>query len=290
MKRNFSESATVVAHRAEGVAVYADWGDGRPEDAMYRPDQDFQGAPAGAASGRRAGAFINGLPVLRGAAAALFACVSIGFAGAAPAAADPGAAPAANGPTDPVADAGPPPPPVDDGHVASTPPVTAKFPDGWTLTVSAHDETERPVPSLTDQAGTREYIVGGVFNGSVHAPAGAGTPQGTFEVGYQTACQVDTQPPANLTFGIGPNMASDLSLFGASIVTTVPVDKADFKGTDPWVMVSGFSIKIDGGVSALSQLETGCIGKSFIRSYATLTASTGTSNVSQSYYGTIKAS
>jgi hypothetical protein len=68
------------------------------------------------------------------------------------------------------------------------------------------------------------------------------------------------------------------------------VDKADFKGTDPWVMVSGFSIKIDGGVSALSQLETGCIGKSFIRSYATLTASTGTSNVSQSYYGTIKAS
>ena len=352
MKRNFSESATVVAHRAEGVAVYADWGRGRPEDAiegvaqdhliaqtldrcvgrslrqqakgravlltsvgtdsefddqcavvrelredrqprqraLCPPEQRSQGAPAGAASGRRAGAFINGLPVLRGAAAALFACMSIGFAGAAPAAADPGAAPAANGPTDPVADAGPPPPPVDDGHVASTPPVTAKFPDGWTLTVSAHDETERPVPSLTDQAGTREYIVGGVFNGSVHAPAGAGTPQGTFEVGYQTACQVDTQPPAHLTFGIGPDMASDLSLFGASVVTTVPVDKAVFKGTDPWVMVSGFSIKIDGGVNGHTHLEDACVGQSFIRSYATLTASTDTSNVSQSYYGTIKAS
>jgi MspA len=370
MKRNFSESATAVAHRADGMAaslsdrgvplrrdvhgqpVYADWGGGRPEDAIEGisqnhliaktldrcvgrslrqqakgravlltsvgtgpefddrcavvrelredrqprkrafcfPEQGSQGAPAGAASGPRAGAFTNGLPVLGGAAAALFACMSIGFAGAAPVAADPGAAPAANGPTDPVADAGPPPPPVDDGHVASTPPVTTKFPNGWTLTVSAHDETERPVPSLTDEAGTREYIVGGVFNGSVHAPAGAGTPRGTFEVGYQTACQTDTQPPAHLTFGIGPDMASDLSLFGASVITTVPVAKKEFNGTDPWVMVSGFSIKIDGGVNGHTHLEDACVGQSFIRSYATLTASTDTSNVSQSYYGTIKAS
>jgi hypothetical protein len=46
------------------------------------------------------------------------------------------------------------------------PPVTTKSPDGWTLTVSAHDETEMPVPSLTNEAATREYNVGGVFNGS----------------------------------------------------------------------------------------------------------------------------
>ena len=98
-------------------------------------------------------------------------------------------------------------------------------------------------------------------------------------MGYQTACQVDTQPPAHLTFGIGPDMASDLSLFGASVVTTVPVDKADFNGTDPWVMVSGFSIKIDGGVNGHTHLEDACVGQSFIRSYATLTASTDTSNV-----------
>jgi len=269
MKRNFSESATVDAHRADGIAA----------------------RPPGPASRRDAGVFTKGFPVLHGTAATFFVCMSIGFAGVAPAVADPGAVPVANGPTDPVADAGPPPPPpVDDGHVASTPPVTTKFPDGWTLTVSAHDETEMPVPSLTDEAGTSEYIVGGVFNGSVHAPTGAGAPRGTFEVGYQTACQVDTQPPAHLTFGIGPDMASDLSLFGASVVTTVPVDKADFNGTDPWVMVSGFSIKIDGGVNGHTHLEDACVGQSFIRSYATLTASTDTSNVTVSYYGTIKAS
>ena len=153
MKPNFSESATVVAHRADGMAaslsdravplrrdvhgqpVYADWGGGRPQDAIEgipqdhliaqtldrcvgrslrqqakgravlltsvgtgpefddqcavvqelredrqprqrafcSPEQGSQGAPAGAASGRRAGAFTKGLPVLRGAAAALFA-------------------------------------------------------------------------------------------------------------------------------------------------------------------------------------------------------------------------
>jgi hypothetical protein len=214
--------------------------------------------------------------------------MSIGFAGAASVAADPGAAPAANGPTDPVADAGPPPPPVDDGRVESTPPVTTRSPDGWTLTVSAHDETERPVPSLTNEAATREYIVGGVFNGSVHAPAGAGTPRGTFEVGYQIACGADTAPPAILSGNIGVVPAAGLAYLAPGVVTIVPVDKKEFKGGDPWVMISGFSIKIDGGVNAMSQLETGCIGKSFIRSYATLSASTDTSNVSQSYYGTAK--
>ena len=367
MKPNFSESANVVAHRADGVTacppdrsvpprrdvhgqpVHADWGRGHPQDgiegvppdhliaqtldrcvgrslrqqakgsavllasvgtgpefddqcavvqelredrqprqrAFCWPEQGSQGAPARAASGRRAGAFTKGLPVLRGAAAALFACMSIGFAGAAPVAADPGVVPAADGPTDPVADAGPPPP-VDDGRVASTPPVTTKSPDGWALTVSAHDETEMPAPSLTNEAATREYIVGGTFNGSVHAPAGAGTPRGTFEVGYQIACGADTAPPGILSGNVGVVPGAGLAYLAPGTVTIVPVVKKQFKGGDPWVMISGFSIKIDGGINAMTQLETDCVGKSFIRSYATLTASTDTSNVSQSYYGTAK--
>ena len=369
MKRNFSESATVVAHRADGMAaslsdravplrrdvhgqpVYADWGGGRPEDAIEgvaqdhliaktldrcigrslrqqakgravllasvgtgpefddrcavvrelredrqprqrafcSPEQGSQGAPAGAASGRRAAAFTRGLPVLRGAAAALFACVSIGFAGAAPVAADPGVAPAADGPTESVADAGAPPP-VDDGRVASTAPVTTKSPDGWALTVSAHDETERPVPSLTNEAATREYIVGGTFNGSVHAPAGAGLPQGTFEVGYQIACaaNLDTAPPAMLSGNIGVDPGAAQGNLAPGTVTNVPVAKKQFKGSDPWVMISEFSINIDGGVHTLTEQEDACLGQAFIRSYATLTASTDVSNVSQSYYGTTK--
>jgi hypothetical protein len=204
------------------------------------------------------------------------ACVMMGCS-AVPAAADPGATPTANGPTNPVADAGPPPPPVE-GQVESTPPVTAKSPDGWTLTVSAHDETELPVPSITNEAATREYIVGGTFNGSLHAPAGAGAPKGTFEVGYQIACGADlsTTPGIAVSGNIGllPGIGLTVNV-KPGIVNIVPVTKKQFNGGDPWVMISGFSLKIDG-----------CIGKSFLRSYATLTRSTDTSDVIQSYYGT----
>lgn len=56
-----------------------------------------------------------------------------------PASADP--APAAPDSAQPVvAEAAAPP--VDDGRVESGPPVTTKSPDGWTLTISAKDETQ----------------------------------------------------------------------------------------------------------------------------------------------------
>lgn len=44
------------------------------------------------------------------------------------------------------------------------------------------------------------------------------------------------------------------------LVNIVPVYEIEFTGTDPWVMVSNFHVSIDG-----------CVGRSFIRSYATLT-------------------
>lgn len=104
---------------------------------------------------------------------ALATCALLGCsaAPAAPAAADPGPQAidqeSANSPTpdgaaaaDPGAPQNQPAPPVDDARVESSPPANTKSPDGWTLTVSAHDETEMPVPSLTNEAATREYIVG----------------------------------------------------------------------------------------------------------------------------------
>jgi hypothetical protein len=220
--------------------------------------------------------------VLLGAAGALFACMSIGFASAAPAVADSGAVPvAADGSSNPLGDVGPPPPPADNGQVESTPLVTTTSPDGWQLTVSAKDETELPVASLTNETATREYIVGGVFNGSLHAPAAAGTAHGTLEVGYQIACAKDisSTPGYNVggTIGVLSSIGISVSL-KPGIVNIVPVSKKEFKGSDPWVMISGFSIKIDG-----------CIGQSFIRSYATLTRSTDTSDIILSYYGTTKA-
>jgi hypothetical protein len=219
----------------------------------------------------------------------LATCVVLGCS-AAPAAADPSSQPdsAPDSPASveatPASDGGAPPPPedqsgppVDDGRVESSPPANAKSPDGWTLTVSAHDETELPVPSLTNEAATREYIVGGVFTGAVHAPAGAGPPQGTFEVGYQIACGGDlsTTPGIAVSGSIGllPSAGVTVNL-KPGVVNIIPVTKKAFKGGDPWVMISGYSLKIDG-----------CIGKSFLRSYATLTRSTDTSDVILSYYG-----
>ena len=61
------------------------------------------------------------------------------------------------------------------------------------------------------------------------------------------------------------------------IVNIVPVTKKEFEGADPWVMITGFHIKIDG-----------CVGQSFIRSYAILTRSTDESDAILAYYGVTK--
>jgi hypothetical protein len=56
------------------------------------------------------------------------------------------------------------------------------------------------------------------------------------------------------------------------------VDKKEFKSAEPWVQISSFHVKIDG-----------CVGQSFIRSYATLTRQTDASDVVPSYVGVTKA-
>ena len=61
-------------------------------------------------------------------------------------------------------------------------------------------------------------------------------------------------------------------------VVVVPVVRKEFKGANPWIMIRDFHIKIDG-----------CVGRSFIRSYSTLTRITDESDVVLSYVGTTKA-
>ena len=61
------------------------------------------------------------------------------------------------------------------------------------------------------------------------------------------------------------------------IINVVPVTKKDFEGAEPWVQITGFRIKIDG-----------CVGESFIRSYAFLTRSTDVSDAILGYYGVTK--
>ena len=87
--------------------------------------------------------------------------------------------------------------------------------------------------------------------------------------GLPTAVLPAISTPVNgvITVGLKPGL-----------VIVVPVDRKEFKGPDPWVMISNFHVKIDG-----------CVGQSFIRSYATLTRQTDQSDVVLSYVGTTKA-
>ena len=225
---------------------------------------------------------------------ATFAAVSALVLGAAPpAAADdtPGvpALPVADpGPPPPVADVVPPPP--DNGVVPSAEPGIATTPDGRTLTVSAKDETQLPVPPLTTAVSSREYLVGGTFTGSVRGSSSRAATGGTLEAGYQIGCGITAgKVKPRFTVVVSPSLGLTGLSVGATVtglvevelkpgsVTAVLVDKKTFQGTDPRVIIGGFRIKVDG-----------CEGQSFVRSYATLTSSTQNTDDVVSYLGVTK--
>lgn len=204
---------------------------------------------------------------------------------------------------EPVAgDAAPPPP---EGAVPSTPPVHTETPDGWTLTLSARDETQAVIPPLTTALSSREYVVGGTFSGDLAGPDAADPPTGVLEVGYEIGCGIDMSTsngvsvtgtaglnpslgvigtdvispiPDGILPGIGGNIGGGVTVgLKPGIINVVPVTEKEFTGAAPWVMVSNFRIKIDG-----------CVGQSFIRSYAILTHETEMSEAVLAWYGTTK--
>jgi hypothetical protein len=210
--------------------------------------------------------------------------------------------------TEPVAIEAPAPEaaPVDDGRVESSPPKTTNSPDGWTLTVSARDETQRVTAPLTTAISTREYEVGGIYSGSLVGPEDEDEgSQGTLEVGYQIGCGIDMSTsngvsltgtmglnpsigvigtdvisplPDGIVPGVGTNIGGGVTVgLKPGLINTIPVSKKEFKGDKPWIMVDGFHIKIDG-----------CVGESFIRSYAFLTRSTEMSDAVAAWYGVTK--
>ena len=192
--------------------------------------------------------------------------------------------------------------PVPDGAVVSPPPVTTTSPDGWTLTMGARDETQRHIPPLTTALSTREYEVGGTYTGSMTGPAEDEPPRGVLEVGYQIGCGIDMSTsngvsltgtagitpsigilgvdtigpfPDGILPGVAGNLGGGITIgLKPGIINIVPITEKEFTGAEPWVMVDGFRIKIDG-----------CVGESFIRSYAVLTRSTDVSDAILAYYG-----
>jgi hypothetical protein len=241
--------------------------------------------------------------------ATLLATCAVAFALLAPvASADPEVEPVVDtAETLPAPPEGAPPPegvppegPVD--LVESSPPANTKSPDGWALTVSAKDETQRVIQPLTTAVSTREYEVGGLFNAKMEGPEEADAPEGTFEVGYQIGCGIDMSTSngvvmsgsLGLTPGLGigglgagtpvgiPTLLTPISgslavALKPGIINVIPVSKKQFKGAEPWIQITGFRVKIDG-----------CVGESFIRSYAFLTRSTDVSDAILGYYGVTK--
>lgn len=191
------------------------------------------------------------------------------------------------------------------GVVVSPPPQTLTTPDGWTLTLAAKDETQVASAPLTTALSSREYVVGGTFNGSLVGPGADGDPGGTIEVGYQIGCGIDMSTSNGVTLagtaglnssigvlgtdvasplpdgilpGVGANIGGGVTVgLKPGIINIVPVTKKEFEGSEPWVMISNFHVKIDG-----------CVGQSFIRSYAFLTRSTSMSDAILAYYGETK--
>ena len=242
---------------------------------------------------------LRGVAVLAAATALLMSSL--------PASADPGpadpAVPADSDVVTPVAVTVAPAatPPVADGRVASNPPSTSTL-EGVTLTVSAKNETQMPVLPLTTAISTREYVVGGVFTGSI---TGSAAPEGIFEVGYQIGCGIDmstgggvllggnVQGALGVDLGILPTLPTivipiaggGVGINGTlgvnlkpGIINTVPVTKKAYKGAAPEVEVSMFRVRIDG-----------CVGESFIRSYATLANSAAEIEDIVSWFGVTKA-
>lgn len=197
-----------------------------------------------------------------------------------------------------VAAAGVAPPPGPAAPIQSGTPGTLTTPDGWTLKVSAADESIEAVPSLTNAPWSREYLVDGTFQGTVTGSGKTKLAGGTLEAGYQIGCgiiqdDIESISGVGITPGVGIPFISGtiypifLGLSASEqikidlkpgTVNIMPVGKKSFKGTKSRVSITGIRIKIDG-----------CAGQSFIRSYATFTSSTDNTDDVVTYLGVTKA-
>lgn len=190
----------------------------------------------------------------------------------------------------------------DDGSVPPNTPARLTTPDGWTLALGGKDERHIPIKPLTTAVSSREYLSSGTFVASLVGPE---PPHGVLEVGYEIGCGIDMSTANGVNManggGIAPSLGAELPLgpgqppvliplitpqyssvvsvgLKPGFVVVVPVIRKEFRGANPWVMISDFHMKIDG-----------CVGQSFVRSYSTLTRITEESDVVLSYVGNTKA-
>lgn len=216
-------------------------------------------------------------------------CLSIA---AAPAYADPPADP----PAVPAADVAPA---VPSGPIPSGNPGTLTTPEGLVLTVVGTKESLTPVTSLNNTPWSREYVVDGVFNGTVTGPGHDAVEGGVLEAGYQIGCGITQQDlhsisTAGITPGTGIPILDGEGLFPFFIsanasqqlrlvlepgrVNNVSVTRMNFEGDWARVSITGMRIRVDG-----------CSGQSFIRSFATFTSSSDDTAAVVTYLGVTRA-
>ncbi|MBN3454049.1 MspA family porin [Mycobacterium sp. DSM 3803] len=179
--------------------------------------------------------------------------------------------------------------------VASAEPGVVTTPDGWKLTVAASNESQLPVAPLTTAVSSREYLVAGTFTGTVSGSGKTSLNGGTLDTGYQIGCGIELGQ-VRLIGSVGLSTSGStlggLIPTGLSVplsgtieihlkpgtVNNVSVDKKSFKAAPVRVTVKDVHIKLDG-----------CVGQSFLRSYAILTSSTTDTDDVVAYYGVTKA-
>jgi hypothetical protein len=190
------------------------------------------------------------------------------------------------------------------GVVPSAAAVSTVTPDGWSIAVTGTTETQQPVPALTTAVSSREYVAGGTFTGAVGGNGRTQLTGGILEVGYQIGCGIDMTGGNGVRLqeetGLRPEERVTLNTAGVptgyegrleqeilggvavylkpGLVNNVAASRKEFTGTNPRITITGFHIKIDG-----------CVGQSYIRSYATLTVSTAQTSDVITYTGVTKA-
>lgn len=185
-------------------------------------------------------------------------------------------------------------PPADPNIVPPAAPIVVPTPDGWELYVEGINEKLTPVAPLTTAVTSREYEVEGTFSGMAKGAGNTTLTGGTLEAGYRIGCgigvfgldlQVNTAivPEVGWGGGLLPDIAFPTVggvarvMLTPGVVNIVPVGKKTFKGNGARVNISGFRIKIEG-----------CVGQSFIQSYATVGISTDDTEDVATYLGTVR--
>lgn len=188
-------------------------------------------------------------------------------------------------PAQPVANPVPLPP---SDAVPSGAPGILDTPDGWRVEVSALNETQLPVAPLTTSLSTREYLVGGTFIGKTTGSGSTELAGGMLAAGYQIGCgilldEVEIEAGAGIGFGLPFDVLdAEISLGGKvelapGVVNVVDVAEKEFEGTETRVTITGLRVNFDG-----------CVGQSFIRSFATLVVSTEDTEDVITYLGVTK--